>query len=92
MRYRLMPHGPWVIGGVLAVAIHNLRAEVFVCINEVHTKGNDEFVELAAFSSGGVIDAVDLAVYVAHAPRDRSRCHMWCAGLEAQWYGILVSD
>ncbi len=62
MRCHLMPHRPWHIGGILAVAMHNLRAEVFVCINEVHTKGNDEFVELAAFSSGGVIDVVDLAV------------------------------
>jgi hypothetical protein len=57
-----MPHGPWLIFGLVAASFHQLGADVFVCINEIYTKGEDEFVELAAYSADGLFDSVDLAV------------------------------
>ncbi len=57
-----MPRGPWLIVGFVVAVVHELRAEIFVCINEIYTKGEEEFVELAAYAADGLIDSIDLAV------------------------------
>ena len=57
-----MPRQPLLIVCIVVAVIHELRAEVFVCINEIYTKGEDEFVELAAYSADGLVDSIDLAV------------------------------
>ena len=57
-----MPRGPWFIVGFVVAVDHELRAEIFVCITEIYTKGEEEFVELAAYAADGLIDSIDLAV------------------------------
>jgi hypothetical protein len=57
-----MPRQPLLIVCIVVAVIHELRAEVFVCINEIYTKGEDEFVELAAYAADGLVDSIDLAV------------------------------